>query len=56
MKKITIEDFQKDFDNYIRKVENGQSFIVEDEGGKSVVVVPCDEEVIRIHTEHNDAC
>ena len=56
MRKITIENFQKDFDNYIQKVENGESFLIEDRTGKTVVVMPCDEEVIRIHTEHNDAC
>jgi len=55
MEKITIENFQKDFDNLMNRVENGESFLVEDETGKSVVVTPCDEEVIRIHTEHNDA-
>jgi len=56
MEKITIENFQKDFDNLMNRVENGESFLVKDETGKSVVVMPCDEEVIiRIHTEHNDA-
>lgn len=55
MEKVTIENFQKHFDNYIQKVESGESFLIEDEAGKSVVVMPCDEEVIRIHTEHNDA-
>ena len=56
MEKITIDGLQKNFDDYIKRVENGESFIVEDSKGRSVVMVPADEEVIRIHTEHNDAC
>jgi len=56
MKKIKIEEFQKNFDNFIQKVETGECFIVENEKGKSVVVTPCNDDLIRIHTEHNDAC
>ena len=55
MKKIKIEDFQKNFDNYLEKVESGESFVIEDKKGKSVIIVPCDADLIRIHTEHNDA-
>jgi antitoxin (DNA-binding transcriptional repressor) of toxin-antitoxin stability system len=55
MEKVTIEGFQKNFDEYLKRVENGESIIIEDVSGKSVVMVPADEEIIRIHTEHDDA-
>jgi antitoxin (DNA-binding transcriptional repressor) of toxin-antitoxin stability system len=55
MEKVTIEGFQKNFDEYLKRVENGESIIIEDVSGKSVVMVPADKEIIRIHTEHNDA-
>lgn len=54
MKKIKIEEFQKNFDNFIQKVETGESFIVENEKGNSVVMAPYSDDLIRIHTEHND--
>jgi hypothetical protein len=56
MEKVTIEDFQKNFDNYIERVENGESFVIQDTSGKYVSVIPADDEVVRIHTEHDDGC
>ena len=67
MEKFTVEEFQKDFDNLLERVENGESFIVTDQG-KEVVIMPAedyeyivdtvdgivDEEVIRIHTDHEE--
>jgi prevent-host-death family protein len=67
MKKFTVEEFQKDFDNLLERVENGESFIITSEG-KEVVIMPAedyeyivdtvdgivDEEVIRIHTDHEE--
>jgi antitoxin (DNA-binding transcriptional repressor) of toxin-antitoxin stability system len=54
MIKVGIEQFQNDFDNYIERVEQGESFIIKDLSGKSVMIVPCDDEVVRVHMEHND--
>ena len=67
MKKFTLEEFQADFDNLLERVENGESFIVTDDE-KEVVIMPAneyeyivdtvdgivDEEVIRIHTDHEE--
>ena len=67
MKKFTVEEFQADFDNLLERVENGESFIVTDDK-KEVVIMPAneyeyivdavdgivDEEVIRIHTDHEE--
>ena len=67
MKKFTVEEFQADFDNLLERVENGESFIVTDDE-KEVVIMPAneyeyivdtvdgivDEEVIRIHTDHEE--
>jgi prevent-host-death family protein len=69
MEKFTVEEFQADFDNLLERVENGESFIVTDEE-KEVVIMPAneyeyivdtvdgivDEEVIRIHTDHEEGC
>jgi prevent-host-death family protein len=67
MEKFTVEEFQADFDNLLERVENGESFIITSEG-KEVVIIPAkdyeyivdmvdaivDQEVIRIHTDHEE--
>ena len=67
MQKFTIEEFQADFDNLLERVEGGESFIITSEG-KEVVIMPAkyyehivetvdsvvDDEVIRIHTDHEE--
>ena len=65
LESFTIEEFQSDFDNLIERVENGESFIIRD-GDNSAVIVPynetikyavepvVDEELIHIHTDHEE--
>ena len=69
MENFTVEEFQEDFDNLLERVESGESFIITDEE-KEVVIMPAedyeyivdtvdgivDEEVIRIHTDHEEGC
>ena len=62
----TVEDFQKDFDNLIDRVQNGESFLIKSEYGNAVivpyneVVKICEEsdvdfdEIVRIHTNHEE--
>ena len=66
LQSFTVEEFQADFDNLIDRVEKGESFIIRD-GRKSAVIVPynetikyaiestVDDEVIRLHTDHEEA-
>ncbi len=65
LQKFTVEEFQQDFDTLIERVENGESFIITD-GERNAVIVPynevvhvfeesvVDEELIRIHTDHEE--
>jgi antitoxin (DNA-binding transcriptional repressor) of toxin-antitoxin stability system len=65
LQEFTIEQFQADFDSLMDRVENGESFLITSENG-NVVMVPynevieifedakVDEEVIRIHTDHEE--
>jgi hypothetical protein len=67
MKEFTIQEFQKDFDNLLERVENGESFIITSEG-KEVVMMPANnykyvvdkmeenDDLIRIHTDHEEGC
>ena len=67
LQKFTVEEFQADFDNLIQRVESGESFIITD-GERNAVIVPynetiqfaaeykVDDDVIRIHTDHEEGC
>ena len=65
LQSFSVEEFQSDFDNLMSRVENGESFIIRD-GDNSAVIVPynetikyaiesvVDEELIHIHTDHEE--
>lgn len=62
MESFTVEEFQLHFDELIERVENGESFIIRSDYGEAVLV-PCGQEnceeldeIIRIHTEHEEGC
>lgn len=54
MEIFTVEEFQESFDELIERVENGEKLGVINENGQAVVVMPSDDELIRIHTELNN--
>jgi hypothetical protein len=65
LQSFTVEQFQADFDSLMSRVENGESFIITSEHGNAVMVPynevieifeepKVDEEVIRIHTDHEE--
>ena len=39
----------------MERVENGETIGVENEEGERAVMVPADDELIKIYTEHNEA-
>jgi len=38
----------------MERVENGETIGIENENGNKAVMVPADEEIIRIYTDHNE--
>ena len=65
LQKFTVEEFQSDFDNLMNRVENGESFLITSKHGNAVIVpykevinifedTGVDDELIRIHTEHEE--
>lgn len=65
MEKFSIEDFQKNFDEIMERVENGESFLIESEYGTAVMVPyqevqevlsgsGVDDDIIRLHTDHEE--
>jgi len=54
MEVFTVEEFQERFDELMERVENGEHIGIVNEAGQAAVVMPADEEIIRIHTELNN--
>ena len=60
MKKITVEELQTKFEEYLDKVEAGESFIISNKTG-DVVMTPANvieevDDLIRIYTDHEEGC
>lgn len=65
LQSFTVEQFQSDFDALMDRVENGESFIITSEHGNALMVPynevvdvfeesALDEEIVRLHTEHEE--
>jgi prevent-host-death family protein len=54
MEIFTVEEFQERFDELIERVENGEQLGIINQNGQAAVMMPADEELIRIHTELNN--
>ena len=57
MQVYSVEYWEENFDELLERVENGEHIgIRNEESGHTAVMVPADDEFIRIHTElNNDA-
>jgi prevent-host-death family protein len=56
MEVFTVEEFQERFDELIERVENGEQLGIVNENGRAAVMIPADDELIRIHTDHEEGC
>ena len=54
MEVFTVEEFQERFEELMERVENGESLGIINENGQAAVMIPADDELIRIHTELNN--
>ena len=51
----SVEYWQENWDSLLERVENGETIGIENDKGERAVMVPADDELIRIYTEHNEA-
>ena len=52
----SVEYWEKNWDELVERVENGEHIGIENENGNKAVMIPADDELIRIYTElNNDA-
>ena len=54
MKFYSVEYWQENWEELMDKVENGESIGVENKNGDRAIMVPADDELIRIYTEQNN--
>ena len=54
MEVFTVEEFQERWDELMNRVENGERIGIINDDGQAAVMMPADEELIRIHTELNN--
>jgi len=50
----SVEYWQKNWEALVERVENGETIGIENENGNKAVMVPSDEEIIRIYTDNNN--
>jgi len=56
MEIFTIEEFQENFDELIKRVENGEHLGIINENGQAAVMMPIsDKDMAQTYTDHNEA-
>lgn len=50
---LTVEEFQNDFDNLMDRVKNGEHIAITN-GQNTAVMIPADDELLKLYSEHNE--
>ena len=50
----SVEYWQENWDSLITRVENGETIGIEGEDGNRAVMIPADDELIRLYTDHEE--
>ena len=54
---FTVEEFQENFDELIRRVENGEHIGIINSDGKASVMIPINDELNQIYSiNNNEGC
>jgi len=56
MKTYTVSYWQDHWEELIERVESGETIGVENDRGNKAVMTPADDELIRVFTDHDEAC
>ena len=51
---FSIEEWEKNFDELFKRVEEGETIGIVKKDGQAAVMMPADDELVRIHTENNN--
>ena len=67
MIEVTVEQFEKNFDSYMDRIESGEEFLIRQPDGRGVMAVPVnklcqeiqetgDEELYNLYCNHDEGC
>ena len=54
MEVFTVKEWEENFDSLLERVENGEHIGIVKEDGTAAVMMPANDELIRIHTNLNN--
>ena len=54
MEIYTVQEFQERWEEMIERVESGENIGIINEKGQTAVMIPADDEFLRIHTDMNN--
>jgi predicted nuclease with TOPRIM domain len=54
MEVFTVKEYQDRWDELMERVENGETFGIVNDNGQAAVMMPADDETMRIYTENNN--
>tara|TARA_B100002019_G_scaffold28969_2_gene22869 strand:+ start:4812 stop:4982 length:171 start_codon:yes stop_codon:yes gene_type:complete len=55
MEVFTLKEWEENFDRLYKRVEEGETIGIVKEDGTAAVMMPADEEIIKIYSDHNEA-
>ena len=50
----TVEHWQENFDELMDRVENGETIGIVNENGDRAVMMPADDELLKLYTDHDE--
>ena len=50
----SVEYWQENWETLFERVENGETIGIENENGDKAIMVPADDELIRLYTDHEE--
>lgn len=56
MEIFTVEEFQERYDELIERVENGEYLGIINKDGQAAVMMPVNDDLIKIYTDHEEGC
>jgi len=54
MEVFTLKEWEENFDSLLERVENGEHIGIVKEDGTAAIMIPANDELIRIYTENNN--
>ena len=54
MEIFTVQEWERNFDELFERVENGETIGVINDEGQAAVMMPADDELIKIYTDHSE--